>query len=105
MIKKNDYNVSDWDWAEVLDTDEHIKDFLNTVLSKNDNSLFIKALGDIARAKGMTKIANQTGLSREHLYKALSVNGSPSYKLIKKILDVLNLDITVSENQKEKAFT
>ena len=66
-----------WDAAEYLKTEEDMAAYLEAALEENDPSLIAAALGDIARAKGMTQIAKKTGLGRESLYKALSPEGNP----------------------------
>ena len=64
-----------WDAAEHLETKEDIAAYLEAALEDGDPSLVAAALGDIARSKGMTNIARETGLGRESLYKALSIEG------------------------------
>jgi probable addiction module antidote protein len=61
--------------------------------AKGDASLIAKALGDITRAKGMTQVARDAGLSRESLYKALSGERSPSFDTILKVIDALGLQL------------
>jgi probable addiction module antidote protein len=68
----------DFDPAELLDSDEAIEVFLTEAMETGDAKFIASALGVVARAKGMTNIAKQTGLAREHLYKSLSENGNPT---------------------------
>lgn len=68
----------DFDPAEMLDTDEAIEVFLTEAMETGDAKFIASALGVVARAKGMSNIARQTGLAREHLYKSLSENGNPT---------------------------
>ena len=63
--------------------------YLSAALEENDPSLIAAALGDIAKAKGMTQIASQTGLGRESLYKALSSEGNPEFATILKVMNAL----------------
>jgi len=72
--------------AEYLDNDEMIKEYLNTVLEEGDSKDIITALGHIAKALGMTKIAEETGLSRPSLYKALSEGAKPQFDTVLKVL-------------------
>ena len=65
-------DLPDFDVAEHLDSEQAIADYLTVVLEDNDASLLAAALGDIARSRGMSEMAKQSGLSREALYKALS---------------------------------
>ena len=85
-----------WDIADHLKTDNEILDYLNIILEKNDPSLLVSALGDIARAKGMTAIARDTGLGRESLYKALGATGNPSFATVQKVMVALGLKLQVS---------
>jgi len=73
-----------WDSAEYLKTEQDMVLYLEAVLDEaGDDAAFIaKALGNIARAKGMTELARETGLGRESLYKALSGEGNPSFATI-----------------------
>lgn len=67
-----------WDPAEHLETEEDMAAYLEAALEEGDPALVAAALGDIARAKGMTQIARETGLGRESLYKALSPKATRS---------------------------
>lgn len=80
-----------WDPAEHLQTEEDMAAYLEATLEEGDPSLFAAALGDIARAKGMTQLARETGLGRESLYKALSPSGNPEFATILKIVGALGL--------------
>ena len=84
-----------WDSAEHLKTDEDMVQYLETCLDEaGDDAAFIaKALGTIARAKGMTQLANETGLGRESLYKALSGEGNPSFATILKVMTALGIKL------------
>ena len=84
-----------WDSAEHLKTDEDIVLYLEACLEEaGDDAAFIaKALGTIARAKGMTQLAKETGLGRESLYKALSGEGNPSLATILKVMSALGIKL------------
>lgn len=84
-----------WDAADHLDTTEDIIAYLEAALEENDPSLVTAALGDIARSKGMTQIAQATGLGRESLYKALSTEGNPELVTVLKVLRALGLRLQV----------
>lgn len=88
-----------WDPAEHLITDEDIAAYLEAALQEGDAALIAAALGDIARAKGMSQIARDAGLGRESLYKALSVNGNPEFATIMKVVSALGLRLHVSSAQ------
>lgn len=80
-----------WDAAEYLESDEDMAAYLEAALEEGDASLVAAALGDIARAKGMTQIAKETGLGRESLYKALSPEGNPEFATVLKVVRSLGL--------------
>lgn len=84
-----------WDSAEHLKSDEDMVLYLEACLEEaGDDSAFIaKALGTIARAKGMTQLAKETGLGRESLYKALSGEGNPSFATILKVTTALGIKL------------
>jgi probable addiction module antidote protein len=84
-----------WDSAEHLKTEEDMVRYLEACMEEaGDDAAFIaKALGNIARAKGMTQLAKETGLGRESLYKALSGEGNPSFATILKVVRALGLKL------------
>jgi probable addiction module antidote protein len=88
--------VSKFDIADYLDSNEMIAEYLNTVLEEGDNSDVITAIGHIAKAIGMTKIAEETGLSRTSLYKALSDGAKPQFETIMKVLKAIGGQIKIS---------
>lgn len=87
--------TSRYDVADHLRTPKEMAAYLEACIEEaNGDATFIaKALGDIARAKGMTKVARDTGLSRESLYKALSGERSPEFDTVLKVLDALGLKL------------
>ncbi|MBK8016138.1 MAG: putative addiction module antidote protein [Betaproteobacteria bacterium] len=82
-----------WDPADHLKTEEDMAAYLEAALEEGDPALVAAALGDIARAKGMTQVAREAGLGRESLYKALSPNGNPEFATIMKVVSVLGLQL------------
>ena len=90
-----------WDTAEHLKIEEEMALYLEACLEEaGDAAAFIaKALGDIARAKGMTQLAKETGLGRESLYKALSGEGNPSFATILKVTRALGLQLHAAPRQ------
>lgn len=87
-----------WDSAEHLRTKEDVALYFNACLEEagDDGAFITKALGNIARSQGMTEIANETGLGRESLYKALSEEGNPSFSTILKVTRALGLQFQVA---------
>ncbi len=73
-----------------------IAEYLNTVLSEGDNSDVITAIGHIAKSIGMAKIADDTGLSRPSLYKALLDGSKPQFETIMKVLSAIGGQITIN---------
>jgi probable addiction module antidote protein len=80
-----------WDVADHLRSDADMAAYLEAALEDGDPALVAAALGDIARAKGMSGIAKETGLGRESLYKALSRDGNPEISTVLKVVKALGL--------------
>ena len=85
-----------YDAAEFLETDEDIIAYLNAALEDGDPALVSAALGDIARARGMTQLAKDTGITRDGLYKALSPTGNPSFSTVQKVVKALGYKLDVA---------
>ena len=85
-----------WDAADYLKTDEDIAYYLEAVFKDGDPALIAAALGDVARAKGMSQVAQAAGLGRESLYKALSKDGNPEFATVLKVLHALGLKLKVA---------
>jgi probable addiction module antidote protein len=86
---------SDFDIATLLRSDAAIADFLTDALEDDDAALFAHALGIAARAKGMTKVSNDTGLAREALYRSFSEEGNPSLKSTIAVLKSLGFGLSI----------
>ena len=80
-----------WDVVDHLKTDEDIAYFLEAVFEDGDPALITAALGDVARAKGMTQLAKDTGLAREALYRSLSAEGKPEFTTVLKVMRAFGL--------------
>jgi|SRR5690242_10622065 probable addiction module antidote protein len=87
-----------WDAAEHLKSDDDIAAYLNAAFEDGDPALIAAALGDIARAKGMTNVARSAGLGRESLYKALSPQGRPELATVMKVVQALGLKLTAAHS-------
>ena len=83
--------LSDFDAAEYLDSEEAVAAYLTTVLEENDAALLAAALGDIARARGMTSVARDSGITREALYKALRPGSEPRFDTINRVCAALGV--------------
>lgn len=85
-----------WDAADHLNAKEDIALYLEAAFEDGDPALIAAALGDVARAKGMTKIAAEAGMGRESLYKALSPEGNPEFATVLKVVRALGLRLRAS---------
>jgi probable addiction module antidote protein len=92
-------DLKKWDTAEHLQTEEDIALYLQACIDEaGDDAAFIaKALGAVARARGMTQLAKDTGLGRESLYKALSGDANPSFSTVIKVMHALGLKMQLSQ--------
>ena len=84
-----------WDSAELLTDDEMVIEYLKAALEENDPAFFTKAVGNVARAKGMTSIAQEARLGRPSLYKALSGERNPRIGTVMKVLKAIGVQLTV----------
>lgn len=85
--------TSKFDIADYLESKADIAEYLSEALALGDPAYFQHALGAVARAKGMAKIARKTGLGRQSLYKALSEGGNPEFSTVIKVLGALGIQI------------
>ena len=95
-MKRNDAKVTDLDIAELLDSEELVKLFLEDVFAENDPVLLQRALGYVARSAGMAKIAKKTGLNRESLYKALKEDAHPRFDTIMRVLKAMGFKLMIA---------
>jgi probable addiction module antidote protein len=84
-----------FDITRYLDSEEAMAEYLSQVLEDGDNAELIRALGHIAKAKGMASVARESGLGRESLYKALSEGSQPRFDTISKVINALGLKMSV----------
>ncbi|MEY8405493.1 addiction module antidote protein [Adlercreutzia muris] len=85
-----------WDASVHLETEEGMAAYLNAALEDGDTSVIAAALGDIARARGMTQLSKETGITRDGLYKALSPTGNPSFDTVQKVIKAFGLKLDVA---------
>ena len=85
-----------FDSAEYLDSDEAVSAYLEEALATDDPTFIVQALGTVARARGMSQIAKDAGLSRESLYKALSAEGNPEFSTVIRVMQGLGLRFSVT---------
>lgn len=88
-----------FDVAALLDTDEAISEYLSQVLADGDNAEFLRAIGYVAKARGMAQIAKDSGMGRESLYKTFAPGAKPRFDTVLKVLDALGLKLTTQPVQ------
>jgi probable addiction module antidote protein len=88
--------LAPFDSADYLDSDEVMAEYLQACLEDSNPDVFLSALADVAKAKGMAEIARASGLGRESLYKALSAGAHPRHETILKVIHALGLKMTVT---------
>ena len=86
--------LTTYDPAEDLISDKAIATFMAEAFATEDTGYIAHALGVVARAKGMSQIANETGLSREQLYRSFSANGNPTLKTTMAVMKALGIELT-----------
>jgi probable addiction module antidote protein len=88
-----------FDVAEHLVDEETITEFLKAVMEEGDSSGLVAALGQVARARGMSSISERSGMSRESLYRALTKDAHPRYETVVKVLEALDLRLTLKRGR------
>jgi probable addiction module antidote protein len=91
-----------FDPAEYLDTRESMAAYLTDALESDDPAFVADALGVVARARGMSEVAREAGVSRESLYRALSADGNPEFGTVLKVMRALGLQLSAAPLQPEK---
>lgn len=86
-------NIAVFDAADYLDNDVVIAEYLNAALEDENPNVFLQAIADVAKARGMSKLAKDTGLGRESLYKALAPGAKPRYDTIIKLVRALGVEL------------
>jgi probable addiction module antidote protein len=94
-----------FDVADYLDSNEMIVAYLNTVLAEGNDADVIVAIGNVAKSIGMSKIANETGLSRPSLYKALSDGSKPQFETVMKVLRAIGGQLQIHTSSEEMAIS
>ncbi len=89
--------TSHFDISDYLNDNKMITEYLNAILEEGDHSLLMAAIGDIAKARGMSQIASASGLGRESLYKALSPGAKPRFETVLKVLNALGIVLNFKE--------
>lgn len=92
-------NLPEFDAAEYLDDERAIAAYLTAILEENDPALLTAALGDVARARGMTEIAKASGLTREALYRALRADAQPRFETVSRVCAALGVKLVAEPIQ------
>lgn len=85
--------LTNFDMASMLDSDEAISEYLSQVLADGDNEEFLRAIGHVLKARGMTQIAKSSGMGRESLYKAFAPGAKPRFDTVLKVIHALGMDL------------
>ncbi len=88
--------LKDWDASEHLDSPEIIQEYIQAALDSGDPIMLREALADVAKARGMTEMAQAADVNRQSLYRSLSSTGNPSFTTVSKIIHALGLKLTVA---------
>ncbi len=97
--KKKVSELQEFDAAEYLNSDEEVAAYLTTILEENDAALLAAAIGDIARARGMSQVAKDSGIAREALYKALRPGSTPRFETISRVCAALGVRLVAQPIQ------
>ena len=95
-MSKEKIKLTKYDMANYLTTEKEITAFLKASIEDNDPDYLPRALGIVARARGMTKVAKKAGVTRSSLYKAFSEGGNPEFSTVLKVLDALGLKFKIT---------
>lgn len=86
-------DLPEFDFSEHLDSEQAVAEYLTVILEENDPALLAAALGDIARARGMSEIAKASGITREALYKALRPDAQPRFDTVNRVCAALGVKL------------
>lgn len=95
----NESKLTDYDPSKYLETQEDIADFMQDAFESNNQAVIANAFGVVAKAMGMSDIANKTGLSREQLYRSFSDNGNPTLKTMLSVMSVFGVSLAVRQSE------
>ena len=99
MGKLNDLGIAPFDASDYLDSEETIAEYLTAALENPDPDAFLVAVRDVAKARGIAKVAADAGLGRESLYKALKPGAQPRFDTVRRLLGALGVRLDVTPRQ------
>ena len=94
-MDKNSLNITSFDASEYLDTEEVIAEYLTAALENPDPDVFLMAVRDVAKARGVTAVAAKAGVGRESLYKTLRPGAQPRFDTVRRLLGALGVKLNV----------
>jgi len=94
--RKNQLRIAPFDASEYLDNDEVVAEYLAAALEDPNPDVFLHAVADVAKARGISRVAKEAGLGRESLYKALAPGAKIRYDTVRKLMDSLGVRLTVT---------
>ncbi len=95
-MKKNTLNIAPFDASEYLDNEEVIAEYLTAALENPDPDVFLTAVRDVAKARGIATVAAKAGVGRESLYKTLRPGAQPRFDTVRRLLRALGVKLDVS---------
>lgn len=95
--------LAPFDAADYLDNEDVIAEYINAALEDENPDVFLQAIADVAKARGMTHLARTTGLGRESLYKALSPGAKPRYDTVLKLVKALGIELHATPQPASRA--
>ena len=96
MSKTNRLNLAPFDASDYLDSEEAIAEYLTAALENPDPDAFLTAVRDVAKAQGIAKVAANSGLGRESLYKALKPGAQPRFETVRRLLGALGVRLDIA---------
>ncbi len=105
MRKTNQLKVSPFDASDYLDSEEAIAEYLTAALENSDPDAFLMAVRDVAKARGISKVAESAGLGRESLYKALRPGAQPRFETVRRLLEALGVKLDVRAGNPASPFS
>jgi probable addiction module antidote protein len=99
MTKTDKLKIAPFDASDYLDSEETIAEYLTAALENPDPDAFLVAVSDVAKARGMSKVAANAGLGRESLYKALKPGAQPRFDTVRRLLDALGVKLDVAASR------
>ena len=94
--RKGRVQIAPFDASDYLENEEVIAEYLTAALEDPNPNVFLRAVADVAKARGMSKVAKDAGLGRESLYKALAPGAKIRYETVRKLLESLGVRLTVT---------